>query len=107
MTLVFVDDLDAPQLGEGDRHHLERVLRIKRDEEIVASDGIGGHRPCRLGVGGRLDPVGPVGRDPAPSPALDRPEGNCVFATGHLMRAMIVPCVGAMNRGSIRKTLAC
>jgi 16S rRNA (uracil1498-N3)-methyltransferase len=70
VTLVFVDDLEAPVLTEGDRHHLERVLRIKRDEEIVAADGIGGHRPCRLGVGGGLDPLGPIARDPSPSPAL-------------------------------------
>lgn len=70
MTLVFVADLEVPVLEEGDRHHLERVLRIRRDEEIVASDGIGGHRPCRLGTGGGLDPVGPIERTPTPSPAL-------------------------------------
>jgi 16S rRNA (uracil1498-N3)-methyltransferase len=70
VTLVFVEDLEAPVLGEGDRHHLERVLRIKRDEEIVASDGVGGRRACRLGTGGALDPVGAIERQGSPSPAL-------------------------------------
>ncbi len=70
MTLVFVDDLEAPVLGDGDRHHLERVLRIKWDEEIVASDGSGGHRPCRFGSGGALEPLGPIEHTPAPRPAI-------------------------------------
>ena len=36
---AFVADLDAPELSPDDRHHLERVLRIRTGEEISVSDG--------------------------------------------------------------------
>lgn len=55
---VFVDDLDAPVLDDGDRHHLERVLRLAPGEEIGVGDGAGRWRRCRLGPD--LEPVGPI-----------------------------------------------
>jgi 16S rRNA (uracil1498-N3)-methyltransferase len=68
---VFVDDLDAPVVGPDDRHHLERVLRLRVGEAVSASDGRGGFRACTFaGEGGRLEPAGEVERTPALSPVL-------------------------------------
>ncbi|MFP4512103.1 MAG: RsmE family RNA methyltransferase [Acidimicrobiales bacterium] len=78
---VFVDDLDAPVLGADDRHHLERVLRVRDGDPLTVSDGVGGWRVCRFGD--PLEPVGAVGHERAPVPELavgfvpvkgDRPE---------------------------------
>ncbi|MDP8938455.1 MAG: 16S rRNA (uracil(1498)-N(3))-methyltransferase [Actinomycetota bacterium] len=78
---VFVDDLAAPVLGDGDRHHLERVLRLRPGDPVTVSDGHGGWRPCTFGP--VLEPVGEVARSERPSPAVtvafvptkgDRPE---------------------------------
>ncbi len=80
---VFVDDLLAPELSEDDRHHLERVLRLRPGEEVTVADGSGGWRRCRYAGSGWLeagDP--PVVTEPA-LPAItvgfaltkgDRPE---------------------------------
>ena len=65
---AFVTDLDAPELDAADRHHLERVLRLRPGDEITVSDGRGGWRVCRLGP--TLEPLGTVVRDPRPSPEL-------------------------------------
>ena len=65
---VFVADLDAPELDAADRHHLERVLRLRPGEEITVSDGRGAWRPCRLGPA--LEPLGAVVREPRPSPEI-------------------------------------
>jgi 16S rRNA (uracil1498-N3)-methyltransferase len=78
---AFVTDLDAPALVPEDRHHLERVLRLRRGEVLTVSDGAGGWRPCTFGV--ELEPAGEVERDPPPVPPVtiafallkgDRPE---------------------------------
>jgi 16S rRNA (uracil1498-N3)-methyltransferase len=80
---VFVADLDAPEPDPEDRHHLGRVLRLRPGEPVSVSDGRGGWRMCAWAGDGRLDPVGEVGHEPRPSPALtvafapakgDRPE---------------------------------
>lgn len=65
---AFVDDLDAPVLAPGDRHHLERVLRLRPGDELVVSDGAGGWRRCRFGP--RLDPVTEVARGARPRPLV-------------------------------------
>ncbi len=65
---VFVDDLDAPVLSREDRHHLERVLRLRAGEELTVSDGVGGWRRCRFGPS--LEPVGEIERDDRPSPRV-------------------------------------
>jgi len=88
---VFVDDLDAPALAPEDEHHLTKVLRLRRGEVVVASDGAGRWRPCRFvgadtsRVSGAslLEPDGPVVISVRPAPEVtvafvpvkgDRPE---------------------------------
>jgi 16S rRNA (uracil1498-N3)-methyltransferase len=65
---AFVVDLDSPELDADDRHHLERVLRLRPGEEITVSDGRGGWRACRLGPA--LEPLGAVVAEPRPSPEI-------------------------------------
>jgi 16S rRNA (uracil1498-N3)-methyltransferase len=78
---VFVADLDAPVLAAEDRHHLERVLRLRRGAQVTVSDGVGRWRLARLGPA--LEPQGPVEHEPEPRPEItiafavlkgDRPE---------------------------------
>ena len=80
---VFVADLAEPELAEDDRHHLERVLRLRAGEAVTVSDGFGGWRLCRYTGGGRLSPAGDVCLSPRPVPPVgvafalikgDRPE---------------------------------
>jgi 16S rRNA (uracil1498-N3)-methyltransferase len=80
---VFVADPGDPELDPDDRHHLERVLRVRRGEEVTVSDGAGRWRRCRMGSGGALEPVEDVELVPRPTPAVavalavtkgDRPE---------------------------------
>lgn len=47
--LVFVTDVGSPALADEDRHHLERVLRLRPGEPLVVADGTGGWRRCRFG----------------------------------------------------------
>jgi 16S rRNA (uracil1498-N3)-methyltransferase len=51
--LFFVEDLARPQLGDDDRHHAERVLRLRVGESLTLSDGRGG------AVGARWTADGP------------------------------------------------
>lgn len=78
---VFVDDLGAPVLDEADRHHLQRVLRLRDGEEVTASDGHGGLLRCRWAAG-EIEADGEVVREPIRPPVTvafapvkgDRPE---------------------------------
>jgi 16S rRNA (uracil1498-N3)-methyltransferase len=47
--LFFVEDIDAPVLSAGDRHHAARVLRIRHREQVTVSDGRGQWRSCWFG----------------------------------------------------------
>jgi 16S rRNA (uracil1498-N3)-methyltransferase len=67
---AFVVDLDVPALDDGDRHHLERVLRLRAGEAVTVSDGRGRWRACRFATGGELEPAGAVTMGPTPAPAL-------------------------------------
>jgi 16S rRNA (uracil1498-N3)-methyltransferase len=67
---VFVADLDDPKLDDVDRHHLERVLRLRAGEEVTASDGRGGWRRCMFEAGGALRPNGEVEQRPRPAPLI-------------------------------------
>ena len=57
-------------LEEDDRHHLERVLRLRPGDEVTVADGRGAWRRCALGHGGRLEPLGDVAHEPRPEPAV-------------------------------------
>ena len=79
--LVFVDDLATPVLAEADRHHLDRVLRLRVGDPLTVADGTG--RWCTGVFTLDLEITGPVLTPPAPEPALaigfalvkgDRPE---------------------------------
>lgn len=65
---VFVDDVEAPVPSTDDRHHLERVLRLRAGELVTVSDGRGRWRWVR--VGAAFAPLGTVRVDQAPTPAL-------------------------------------
>lgn len=74
---MFVADVADPVLAQADRHHLERVLRLRPGEPVTVSDGRGGWRACRFvpvggGRGGRggLEPLGPVEHRPPPTPPV-------------------------------------
>jgi 16S rRNA (uracil1498-N3)-methyltransferase len=78
---VGVDDVSAPELGAEDRHHLERVRRLRAGDPVSVTDGRGAWRWCRFGA--QIEPDGPVQHDPAPEPEIvvafaivkgDRPE---------------------------------
>ena len=60
---VFVADVTSPELADEDRHHLERVLRVRAGEAITVSDGLGGWRACTYRAGA-LVPDGEVERRP-------------------------------------------
>ncbi len=67
---VFVADLERPTLGDQDRHHLDRVLRLRPGQVVTVSDGAGAWRACAWAGSGRLDPTGEVVRPAPPAPAL-------------------------------------
>lgn len=78
---VFVASLDRPVLDAGDRHHLDRVLRLRPGDIVTVGDGAGGWRRCHFGP--VLEPVDQPVRAPRPSPEItvafvpvkgDRPE---------------------------------
>lgn len=102
---VFVPDLSAPELSTGDRHHLERVLRLRVGEAVTASDGAGRRVACRWAGGAALEVDGEVVVEPAPAPLVtvafspvkgDRPEWAVQKLT-ELGVDRIVPLVAARS----------
>lgn len=67
---VFVADLQAPEIDEDDRHHLQRVLRLRPGELVTVADGNGGLRACRFKADGGLEPDGDIDHLPAASPVV-------------------------------------
>ncbi len=55
---ALVDDVDAPELSGDDRHHLERVLRLRPGDPLTVGDGAGRWRFCRFGAA--IEPDGDV-----------------------------------------------
>ena len=53
--LVFVDDVDRPELDDGDRHHLRKALRLHPGDPLIVADGAGAwrHGPLRRRGGAR------------------------------------------------------
>jgi 16S rRNA (uracil1498-N3)-methyltransferase len=58
------------RLREDDFHHLARVLRLRRGEEVSVSDGAGSWSVCRWDGSTELQPAGCVAYEPRPSPSL-------------------------------------
>lgn len=67
---VFVDDVDRPTLSPADRHHLERVRRVRTGDPVVVSDGSGRWREGTLGGAGAVDVTGDVQVDDRPAPPI-------------------------------------
>lgn len=67
---VLVDDPRSPTVSGPDAHHLERVLRLRPGELVVASDGRGTWSRCRYLGGRRLEPEGQILYEPAPDPPV-------------------------------------
>lgn len=67
---VFVDDVDAPALADHDRHHLERVLRVRVGDPVVISDGAGRWRDGTLGAAGTVEPTADVVTVARAAPAI-------------------------------------
>ncbi len=55
---AFVTDLERPELDPHDRHHLERVLRLRAGAVVTLSDGMGRWRVGRFGP--QVEPDGPI-----------------------------------------------
>jgi 16S rRNA (uracil1498-N3)-methyltransferase len=64
LPFAFVDDLDLPVLSDGDRHHLERVRRLRPGDGLTVGDGVGRYRLVRFGSELGID--GDVEVAPAP-----------------------------------------
>ena len=67
--LAFVADLHAPELGDDDLHHLQRVLRLRAGAPITVGDGQGRWRSARLTEVG-VEATGPIEELAPPEPRL-------------------------------------
>ena len=67
---VFVTDVDAPVLDDDDRHHLERVVRVRRGDPVVVSDGRGRWREGVLAADGVVEPTGAAQTSAVQAPAI-------------------------------------
>lgn len=46
--VVYVDDMDHPDLASDDLHHLQRVVRLRQGDALVVCDGRGRWRPAMM-----------------------------------------------------------
>ena len=65
---VYVTSLETLEIGEEDRSHLDRSLRLRSGDALTVSDGAGSWRACRFGPS--LEPDGPIQFVDAPTPSL-------------------------------------
>jgi 16S rRNA (uracil1498-N3)-methyltransferase len=65
---VLVDDLDAVAVSADDRHHLDRVLRVRTGDPITIGDGRGGWQAFRWGP--IPEPVGERRQVDPPTPRI-------------------------------------
>lgn len=79
--MAFVDSVDSPVLDDDDRHHFQRVLRVREGSPMVVCDGAGSWR--RATFGESISVVGDVEVIDPPTPTItvafalmkgDRPE---------------------------------
>ncbi len=69
VPLVFVDDLDQPEVDSHDIHHLTRSLRVRLGDALTLSDGAGRWRACVLGNEAVSD-LGPIQVEPKPAATM-------------------------------------
>lgn len=67
---AFVADVAAPVLDDDDRHHLDRVLRLRVGQAVTVGDGAGRWRLCTWRGGGELEVAGVVAEAPAAGPPV-------------------------------------
>jgi len=65
---VIVGDVARPEPADEDRHHLDRVLRVRAGDPVTVGDGAGNWRRCRWGR--VIEPVGEIMSVAAPEPRL-------------------------------------
>jgi 16S rRNA (uracil1498-N3)-methyltransferase len=65
---VVVDDVGRPTLTPDDRHHLERVRRVRPGDPVSVTDGRGSWRWCRFAADLEVD--GMIHVDGAPEPTI-------------------------------------
>ncbi len=65
---MFVEDLAAPVLSDADRHHLERVLRLRPGDALTVGDGAGRWRTGVFAT--ELDCSGPIVEQSVAAPTL-------------------------------------
>ena len=68
LPFAFVDDLEAPALDDGERHHLERVRRLRPGDPLTVGDGKGSFRLVRFGPALAVD--GDVEHDAPMEPTI-------------------------------------
>ena len=66
--LVYVDDVTSPVISSEDRHHLQRVLRVRDGSRMAVCDGRGSWRIVRLGSPCIVD--SDIRVEPKPEPEL-------------------------------------
>lgn len=65
---ALVADVTHPEIDADDRHHLERVLRMRAGSTLTVGDGAGRWRVCTYGT--QLEPTSEVREVPRPDPVL-------------------------------------
>lgn len=63
---VVVEDLNSPELTDSDQRHLQKVLRIRNGETVIATDGRGSWRSC-IWTSSSLDVASDVEFESAPA----------------------------------------
>jgi len=65
---VLVDDIERPELTDGDRRHLSGSLRLRDGDALTVGDGRGSWVKCEMA--GEPRPIGVVHHVPRPSKTL-------------------------------------
>ncbi|MEM9465611.1 MAG: RsmE family RNA methyltransferase [Actinomycetota bacterium] len=65
---MLVESVDVPVVDGDDRHHLDRVLRLRDGDPLTVGDGAGRWRRCRWGAS--VEPVGDIVTVDPPTPRL-------------------------------------
>lgn len=63
---VLVSDLQSPELAADDLHHLQRVLRLRKGDEVCATNGQGGWQSCSFLGTQQLEVLGEQHQEPPP-----------------------------------------